>query len=199
MRRIVTTDHSNNTKMVREITLSSTTGINVETYFPNIDSANNDEKVIENQNQILNKLTNAVQSLTDIADRQISAIDESDYIYKTIRIPIVDLTAPIRYFALCSGDSHIPEGSYIKSLKLNITNPFQIGTVISLLFNTQTLGLVTIRDTSILTYDMPIKKVLTFDQSDSNNMNLRVGAPENIDNSEAIAVAEITIGYRNEI
>lgn len=199
MRRIITTDHATNTKMVREITLSSTTGINVETYYPKTESSNNDEKVIENQNQILDKLTNAVQSLTDIADRQISSIDESDYIYKTIHIPIMDLVTPIRYIALCNGDTHIPEGSYIKSMKLNITNPFQIGTVISVLFNTQTLALITIRDTSVLTYDMPIKKVLTFDESDSNNLNLRIGAPENVNNGEAVAVAEITIGYRSEI
>lgn len=199
MRRMTTVDRATNTTMIREITLSSTTGVNVETYFPKTEDSNNDEKVIENQNKILNNLTNVVGTLAAITDRQTSTFNESDYVYKTLIFPIENLDTVIKYYPIMDGEKVIPNGSVIKDMILNITSPFKIGTVVSIVFNTQTLATITIRDESVQTYSIPIKKIINYVNDDSNNLNLRVGAPDGTDNSEAVATAEITIGYRAEI
>ena len=205
MRRIHIHDTSSGYTSVKEITLSSTSGVNKETYMDLSTSANTENDKANVQSQILSGVVESINQLTKIVNNMNDQkpTDVSNMIFKTVDVEIDNINARIQYIGVNNDGVPIPNNTYLKSLKLDVEKPFFIGTKIILFFNNTIFATINITDTSIPSYEMNINKYIEYVDGASNNMNLQItfdpGDNEIEDIESAKATLHLTLGYTDNV
>ena len=192
MRRIHIHDISSGYTSVKEITLSSTSGVNKETYMDLSTSANTENDKANVQNQILSGVVESINQLTKIVnnmnDQKLT--DVSNMIFKTVDVEIDNINARIQFIGVNNDGVPIPNNTYFKSLKLDVEKPFFIGTKIILFFNSTIFATIN-------------NKYIEYVDGASNNMNLQItfdpGDTEIEDIESAKATLHLTLGYTDNV
>ena len=189
----------------KEITLSSTTGLNKESYIDLKASENTENDKVDVQNQILSGVVESINQLTKIVNNMNDQkqTDTSNMIFKTVDVEIDNINARIQYIGVNNDGVPIPNNTYFKSLKLDVEKSFFIGTKIILFFNNTIFATINITDTSIPSYEMNINKYIEYVDGASNNMNLQItfgpGDTEIEDIESAKATLHLTLGYTDNV
>ena len=205
MRIISNFDAKSGYVVKKEITLSSTTGLNKESYIDLKASENTENDKVDVQNQILSGVVESINQLTKIVNNMNDQkpTDISNMIFKTVDVEIDNINARIQYIGVNNDGVPIPNNTYLKSLKLDVEKPFFIGTKIILFFNNTIFATINITDTSIPSYEMNINKYIEYVDGASNNMNLQItfdpGDNEIEDIESAKATLHLTLGYTDNV
>ena len=205
MRIISNFDAKSGYVVKKEITLSSTTGLNKESYIDVEASENTENDKVDVQNQILSGVVESINQLTKIVNNMNDQkqTDTSNMIFKTVDVEIDNINARIQYIGVNNDGVPIPNNTYLKSLKLDVEKPFFIGTKIILFFNNTIFATINIRDASIPSYEMNINKYIEYVDGASNNMNLQItfdpGDTEIEDIESAKATLHLTLGYTDNV
>ena len=205
MRIISNFDAKSGYVVKKEITLSSTTGLNKESYIDVEASENTENDKVDVQNQILSGVVESINQLTKIVNNMNDQkqTDTSNMIFKTVDVEIDNINARIQYIGVNNDGVPIPNNTYLKSLKLDVEKPFFIGTKIILFFNNTIFATINITDTSIPSYEMNINKYIEYVDGASNNMNLQItfdpGDTEIEDIESAKATLHLTLGYTDNV
>ena len=205
MRRISNFDVKSGYVVKKEITLSSTTGLNKESYIDVEASENTENDKVDIQSQILSGVVESINQLTKIVNNMNDQkpTDVSNMIFKTVDVEIDNINARIQYIGVNNDGVPIPNNTYLKSLKLDVEKPFFIGTKIILFFNSTIFATINIRDASIPSYEMNINKYIEYVDGASNNMNLQItfdpGDTEIEDIESAKATLHLTLGYTDNV
>ncbi len=177
MRRILNNDVKSGYTTVTEITLSSTTGVNKESYISMPRSTDTDKSNATAQTNLLTGIVDSVGQLTKIVDSiniQKQMPDESSLTDKMIDVTIDEVTTAKKYIAVNNESNVIPNNTLVKSVKLDIENQFPVGSTITLFFNSTILAKINVRDSSVETYELKINKYIKYEDNEGNNMNIEV-------------------------
>ena len=179
MRRILNTDIESGYTAVTEITLSSTTGVNKESYVSMPRSTDTDKSNAAAQTNLLTGIVDSVGQLTKIVDSinmQNQKPDQSSLTDKMIDVLIDNVKTARKFISVNSDTVMIPNNTLIKGVKLDIEKQFPVESTFTLFFNSTILAKINIRDSSVETYELKINKYIKYSDTDGNNMNIEVCA-----------------------
>lgn len=177
MRRILNNDVKSGYTTVTEITLSSTTGVNKESYISMPRSTDTDKSNATAQTNLLTGIVDSVGQLTKIVDSinmQKQMPDESSLTDRMIDVAIDDVTTARKFISVNTESIIIPNNTLVKSIKLAIENQFPVGSTITLFFNSTILAKINVRDSSVESYELKINKYIKYEDNEGNNMNIEV-------------------------
>lgn len=177
MRRILINDVKSGYTTVTEITLSSTTGVNKESYISMPRSTDTDKSNATAQTNLLTGIVDSVGQLTKIVDSinmQKQMPDESSLTDRMIDVIIDEVTTARKFISVNTESIIIPNNTLVKSIKLAIENQFPVGSTITLFFNSTILAKINVRDSSVESYELKINKYIKYEDNEGNNMNIEV-------------------------
>ena len=177
MRRILNNDVKSGYTTVTEITLSSTTGVNKESYISMPRSTDTDKSNATAQTDLLTGIVDSVGQLTKIVDSinmQKQMPDESSLTDRMIDVIIDEVTTARKFISVNTESIIIPNNTLVKSIKLDIENQFPVGSTITLFFNSTILAKINVRDSSVESYELKINKYIKYEDNEGNNMNIEV-------------------------
>lgn len=202
MRRLINHDEKSGYTTIRELTLSSTTGVNRESYIslPSSDNTENDKADTQ-----VNLLNGIVDSLSKIADninaQKQGSTPASNMIIKTIDVDIDNIASVRQFISVNNETVSIPDNTLIKSIKLDIERSFPVDTQFVLFFNNEILATINVVDSTIHTYEMQLDKTIIYSANMGNNMNIEVftdpGDPSSKGWTSAKATMHLTVGLVN--
>ena len=201
MRRIINHDLSSGYVTVKELTLSSTTGVNKETYINLPSSKNTETERADTQSELLSGIVSSVGQLTKIVNsmNEQKNIDETNLTIKVVDVDIDDIKMERQFISVNSDTLTIPNNTLIKDIKLDIEKSFPKDTQFILFFNNTILATIKVIDTSVTTYEMTLNKVISYTSGMGNNMNVEVftdpGDPYTDNWESAKAILHITFGF----